>query len=88
MKARIFLVSVSLLILLTVLMLGLKSNWAQEPNPPQNVVEVQAVISQDNALQDIADKLDKVLANQDKIQAKLDEMQQDLIHKIKIFGTP
>ena len=76
MKGRIFFVGLSLVILLAVSFIYLSNNWAAGEGS-----------SQSDPQQEIRDKLDEILANQGKLSSRLDVMEENLIHEIRIRAT-
>lgn len=79
MRAKIFLVGLILITLLTLSLLSLK-NLAIGGNDQNTQIS--------DPLVQVQNKLDQILANQEKLFARLDAMEQELTHQIKIFGTP
>lgn len=76
MKPKMFLVALSWLILLSVSIIGLKNNWAAGQGSSKS-------ISQD----EISERLDKIINNQERILSRLDAVEQKVIHEIRVRAT-
>ena len=77
MKARIFLVAFSLMVLAVFSLSVMRGNTAIGQEQVSAGSEGQIVA-----------RLDRILVNQDKILSRLDEMEKELGRQIKVFGKP
>ena len=76
MKPKMFLVGAILLIISAVSLIGLKNDRASAQESSKSISE-----------EEIADKLDRLLANQDQLLDTLGRVEQELTHEIRVRCT-